>query len=303
MTSAASLSAIMLAGREVSDEQFFGATALLSTRLEMGGSRGDLRTDAAAPMLLFDWFAHADARVPDLRVFDLNCQLRKFFEVDSGLCLPRAWPWDTRDRVLELSDRLSARAEWASVFARAIERPTPETIRALMCCAAERYGADPYMLMWAHLSEHVDNVDNWQLIAPAIDALRLPEYLELARLTLVGEEFLPEEGRAGHGRAEHGRAEGGRAVAALGQREELWDVWQAVLRVLHQYPGEGLDLVERALRSQDAGLRIVAIELLALHWRGRSIPYDTLNLVAEQSKHETDATASRGFEMLLYGAR
>lgn len=292
MTSAAGLAAIMLAGRDVSDEQFFGATALLSTRLDPGSSHGDLRADAAAPKLLFDWYAHSDARVPDLRVFDLNCQLHQFFEADSGLCLPLGWPWDTRDRLLELSERLRVRDEWEPVFARAIEQPTPETIRGLACCAAERYGADPYSLMWAHLTEHVDSVENWQLIAPAIDALRLPEYLELARLTLLGEEPLA-------GVLTCPDTQGNK----LSRRDEHWSVWQAVLRVLHQFPGEGLDLVERALRSQDAGLRIVAIELLALHWRGRSIPYDTLNLLAEQSKHETDATARRGFELLLYGAR
>lgn len=280
MTSAATLSSVMLAGRVISDEQFFGATALLSTRFDQYSDSGDLRSDREAPQLLFDWFGHAQMRVPELRVWDLTCQVHRFFDTDSGLYLPHSWPWDTRDRVLEQCDSLRDRAEWQPVFERALTEPNAETIRALVCCAAQRLGVDPYPLLWAYLSEHVDRGDNWHLIAASIDAARLPAYLELARMTLLRDNAPPL------------------GVKPL-PREELWDVWRQVLRLLHEFPGEGVDLVERALISHDSGLRILAVELLALHWGGRRIPLDTLNLVKERARCETDETARRGFELLL----
>lgn len=281
MRSAATLAAVMLSGSALSDEQFFGATALLSTRFDRCGERGDLRADSEAPGLLYDWFGHASPRVPDLRVWDLNCQIHEYFDPGSGWYLPHHWQWDVRDRVLESSERLRSRGEWQPVFERALLAPTVESIRGLVCCAAQRLGVDPYPVLWRYLSEHVDSGDNWRLIAGAIDARRLQDYLSLARMTLLRGTLQP-------------------SLGGPVQREELWEVWWQVLRVLHRFPGEGVDLVERALRSHDSGLRILAVELLAIHWRGSQIPVDTLNLIQERAACETDETARRSFELLLH---
>lgn len=280
MTSAATLSAVMLSGKVMSDEQFFGATALLSTRLDRHSHRGDLRSDDEAPKVLFDWFAHANLRVPDLRIWDLGCQIHEYFDPDSGLYLPRHWPWDARDRLLESSDRLRSRPEWVPVFERELMAPSASSIRALVCCAAQRLGVDPFPVLWRYLSEHVDSGQNWHLIAGSIDASRLPEYLSLARMTLL--QDLSRE-----------------PSTPLRHPEELWDVWWQVLRLLHNFPGEGLDLIECALRSHDSGLRILAVELLAIHWQGKHIPVDTQNLIRERAGCETDDTARRGFDLLL----
>lgn len=285
MTNAATLSAVMLAGPAMSDDQFFGATALLSTRFDRCGERGDLRSDIEAPRLLFDWFKHARLRVPDLRVWDLNCQVHEYFDPEAGLYLPQHWQWDARDRLLESSELLSRRPEWQPVFERALMTPSAESIRALVCCAARRLGVDPYPMLWRYLSEHVDTGYNWHLIAGSIDRHRLPDYLALARMTLLRNERDREHSHLPSPRSIH--------------LEELWDVWRQVLRLLHEFPGEGVDLVERALWSGDAGLRILAIELLAIHWQGRHIPLDTLNLIRERAACETDDAARRGFDLLL----
>lgn len=280
MSSAAALSAVMLAGSDMSDEQFFGATALLSTRCEGSGDRGDLRSDDEAPQLLFDWFRHALLRVPDLRVWDLNCQIQEYFTPASGHYLPQHWPWDTRDRVLALCDQLQSLPDWVPVFERELMAPSEASIRALVHGGAQLLGVDPYPMLWRYLSEHVDRGENWRLIAGAVDRDRLPEYLELARLTLgdASSPVLPSPGRP---------------------REQLWDVWRQVLALLRVFPGEGVDLVERALRSHDSGLRILAVEVLAIHWQGRHIPVDTWNFIRELGDRETDQTARRGFELLL----
>lgn len=280
MTSAATLAAMMLSGKVLSDEQFFGATALLSTRFDQHGTRGDLRSDQEAPGMLHDWFSHAKLRVPDLRVWDLNCQIHEYFNPEAGVYLPHEWAWNARDRLLESSEQLRARPEWLPMFERELIAPNAASIRALVCCAAQRLGVDSYPVLWRYLSEHVDSGYNWHLIAGSIDCDRLPDYLELARMTLLRDGTHESAGRARH-------------------REELWDVWGQVLRLLHNYPGEGVDLIERALRSYDSGLRILAVELLAIHWQGRNIPLDTLNLIRERAESECDETARRGFDLLL----
>lgn len=285
MTSAATLAAAILAEKTLSDERFFQATALLATRFDRHSEFGDLRSDDAAPQLLMNWFAHARLRVPDMRVWDLTCQINHYFDPDFGLYLPHDWPWDVRDSSLWLSEHLRDRPEWVPVFERTLMLPDSDSVRALACCAAEQLGVDPYPMLWAYLSEHVDEGCIWHLIKPMIHEGRLAAYLGLARMTLLGERDRECE--------LSGRTQ---------RREGLWFVWRQVLELLQKYPGEGIDLIERALRSQDSGLRGHAVDVLSMHWGGRGIPTDTLNLVSELALTEVDVMVQRRLDWLLSSA-
>lgn len=286
MTTAATLSAAILASETIGDDRFFEATALLSTRFDRCSGLGDLRSDAEAPQLLIDWFAHARSRVPDLRVWDLSCQILDYFDPDFGLYLPGKWSWDIRDRVLGLCVRLRARPEWTPVFEHALRQPDAGSVRALACCAAERLGIDPFPALWAYLCEHANEGFVWFLIGPFVDERRLPAYLGLARATLLREGCWSHDDRSFE-RGAH--------------REALWHVWWEVLRLVQQFPGEGVDLLEAALRLSDTGIRIHAIDLL-LTWRGDRVPPDTINLARELALEEEHPAVQQWFDRLLQRA-
>ncbi len=296
MNNTATLSASMLACESIDDERFFEATALLATRFDRRSEFGDLRSDPEAPQLLFDWFVHAEQRVPDPRVWDLSCQILDYFDPDFGLYLPHEWPWDTRDRLLRLADRLRARVEWVPVFERAVLRPEPATVRAIACCAAERLGVDPYSALWAYLCEHVDDGFAWYLLSRSIDERRLPAYLALARKTLLSDrDALVESSSL--------PAASPDSVPRSSKREDArWYVWREVLRLLERFPGEGLGLVEAALRSHDAGLRIQAVDLLGFHWGEYRLPLDTITLARELAAEEEHPVARERFDRLLQRA-
>lgn len=145
MTTSSARAAEILAARNITDEAFLEATALLASRLgvpleemEAGvsvglegsqglaetaprGEPGDLRSDPEAPALLFNWFRHVPSRVPDLRVWGLSAQIEGFFDPASGRELPEGWGWDCRDRVLALNEALRSRAAWVPDFESAVE--------------------------------------------------------------------------------------------------------------------------------------------------------------------------------------
>lgn len=285
MTTAATLSAAILASEAIGDDRFFEATALLSTRFDRRSELGDLRSDAEAPQLLLDWFAHARSRVPDLRVWDLSCQILDYFDPDFGLYLPGEWPWDIRDRVLGLCARLRARSEWTPVFEQALRQPHSESVRALACCAAERLGVDPYPALWAYLCDHADEGFVWFLLGSFVDEQRLPAYLGLARATLLHEECASHDG----------------GFERRARRESLWHVWWEVLRLVQRFPGEGVELLEAALRSNDTGIRIHAIDLL-LTWPGERVPPDTITLARELALEEEHPAVQQWFDRLLQRA-
>ena len=281
MSHATALAAGLLARPRVSDEQFFEATALLATRFDRSSSLGDLRSDGEAPAVLFAWFAHARSRAPDLRVWDLSCAVNQFFDPGFGLYLPHEWPWDARDRVLSLSAGMRALPEWRPAFERALAAPDERSVRALACCGAELCGADPYPIVWAYLTEHVEDGPAWHLTGPMIDERRLPAYLSLARKALLRKEL---------------------CMPSPQRKEALWHVWRQVLEALRRFPGEGIDLVEAALRSRDTGLRMHAIDLLSVAWHAVELPLDTRNLIAECEANETEDEVRDRFGWLLQRA-
>lgn len=281
MAHAATLAAGLLAARRLSDERFFEATALLATRFDRSSPLGDLRSDPESPAVFFAWFAHARSRAPDMRVWDLSCAVNKFFDPESGLYLPHEWPWDARDRLLSLNELLRALPGWRLAFERALTAPDERSVRALACCGAELCGVDPYPVVWAYLSEHVEDGFVWHLVAPSIDEARLPAYLALARKALLRNEM---------------------CIPSPQRKEALWNVWCQVLELLHRFPGEGLDLVEAALRSRDTGLRIHAIDLLSMSWHAVELPLDTRNLILECARSETEEAVRARFSRLLQRA-
>ena len=281
MSHAAALAAGLLARPRVSHEQFFEATALLATRFDRSSSLGDLRSDGEAPAVLFAWFAHARSRAPDLRVWDLSCAVNQFFDPGFGLYLPHEWPWDTRDRVLAMSAGLRALPEWRPAFERALAAPDERSVRALACCGAELCGADPYPIVWAYLTEHVEDGLAWHLTGPMIDERRLSAFLTLARKALLRKEL---------------------CMPSPQRKEALWHVWRQVLEALRRFPGEGIDLVEAALRSRDTGLRMHAIDLLSVAWHAVDLPLDTRNLIAECEANETEDEVRDRFGWLLQRA-
>ena len=281
MSHATALAAGLLARHRVSDEQFFEATALLATRFDRSSSLGDLRSDGEAPAVLFAWFAHARSRAPDLRVWDLSCAVNQFFDPGFGLYLPHEWPWDTRDRVLAMSAGLRALPEWRPAFERALAAPDERSVRALACCGAELCGADPYPIVWAFLTEHVEDGLAWSHIGPMVDEGRLSAFLTLARKALLRKEL---------------------CMPSPQRKEALWHVWRQVLETLRRFPGEGIDLVEAALRSRDTGLRMQAIDLLSVAWHAVELPLDTRNLIAECEANETEDEVRDRFGWLLQRA-
>ncbi len=140
MITAAALAASMLAADTIDDECFFAATALLDTRFERHSSQGDLRDDAEAPQLLFDWFRHAGSRVPDFRVWQFSCRVERFLDPASEHSLPVRWGWDARDRLLALDAGLRARPEWTGAFLRAADDVDEAVRRWLDCLLAEVMG-------------------------------------------------------------------------------------------------------------------------------------------------------------------
>lgn len=283
MSSATALAASLLAGAEITDDHFYIATALLITRLEPSKASGDVRVDPEAPKVLFDWFRHARARCNDMRVWSANCAIHQFFEPDRGAYLPGDWAWDTRDLLLEASDYLCERFEWLPVLEQAIARPTTETIGALACCGAKELGVDTYELLWRYLTEHVDDATGWQLLGERLKVTDLAELMSLARSTLVRPEELTP-------------------ARVMKKDEALWHVWVQVMQLLRRFPGEGVDLIERALLSPELSVRRSAIEVLALHWGVDRMPPDTTNLIIELMGGETDSVVLRGFEALLHRA-
>lgn len=281
MTTAATLSASILALEAVDDDSFYEATELLSTRFNRRSEYGDLRSDAEAPQLLFDWFAHAYSRVPDFRVWDLSCQINHYFDPEFGLYLPRDWPWDTRDRLLSLNDELRSRPEWTRVFERALMVPESSSIRAIACCGAELCGVDPYPAIWSYLCEHVEDGFAWCLIAASIDEHRLPGYLAIARLTLLSGPVHPRE------------------LWSAGGHDAHWQVWWEVLRLLEEFPGEGIDLIEAGMQSQDAAIRGQALHAADRHSCCGALPHDTFNLARQLAVDETNNGLRRLFEQLL----
>lgn len=278
MAHAAALAAGLLALPRISDERFFEATALLATRFDRSGTLGDLRSDPEAPAVLLAWFAHARSRAPDLRVWDLSCAVNQFFDPEFGLYLPHDWPWDARDRLLALSAGLRALPEWRPAFERALAAPDARSVRALACCAAELCGADPYPIVWAYLTEHVEDGLAWHLAGPMVHEERLPAYLSLARKALLRKEL---------------------CMPSPQRKEALWHVWHQVLETLRRFPGEGIDLVEAALRSRDTGLRMHSIDLLSIAWHAVELPLDTRNLIAECEANESEEEVRGRFGWLL----
>lgn len=294
MTTAAELCATLLSSTLIDDERFFEATALLATRFDRRGDMGDLRSDEAAPGVIYAWFSHADERVPDLRVWDLSCQIEAFFDPECGLVLPSSWLWDTRDRLLRMNARLRARSAWRSVFERALLAPDSGSVRALACCAAEGLGVDPFPILWGYLCEHIDDGNAWHLLTPKIDDQRLPEFLTLARQKLLGPaSTMP----AWHSQ----RDIQGHPQQRVMRREAQAFIWHEVLELLRRFVGSGLYLIEVALMSSDLGVRAHALEVLTVDWYELKIPFDTRNLLRELAESETDASVRRRLEALVQG--
>ena len=278
MAHAAALAAGLLAPPQISDERFFEATALLATRFDRSSTLGDLRSDGEAPAVLLAWFAHARSRAPDLRVWDLSCAVNQFFDPEFGLYLPHDWPWDARDRLLALSAGLRALPEWRPEFERALAAPDERSVRALACCGARLCGVDPYPIVWAYLTEHVEDGLAWRLTGPMVNEERLSAYLSLARKALLRKEL---------------------CMPSLQRKEALWHVWHQVIETLRRFPGEGIDLVEAALRSRDTGLRMHSIDLLSIAWHTVELPLDTRNLIAECEANESEEEVRGRFGWLL----
>lgn len=288
MANAATLSAAILASPSLSDDRFFEATALLSTRFDRRSEFGDLRSDREAPQVLFDWFAHANSRIPDLRVWRTLCQVDDFFDPITGLYLPSEWQWDTRDRLLGLSEALRMNSQWVPVFERALVSPAPLSIEALACCGADLIGVDPYPCLMTYLTEHVDSGVSWHLINPYITASRLAAYLALARRTLLRSQIVSSV----------------RVSSVRGQpprERHLWHVWHEVLELLREFPGDGIDLIEAALRSDDLGVQLDAIEVLSFYWPDDLVPPDTVNLVRELAIEEQHPVVRARLERLSQG--
>lgn len=263
----------LLSGPEVPDAHFYEVTALLATRFDPCGPYADLRYDREAPGLLFDWFDHAAARVPDLRVWDLTCQVNGFFAPESGLTLPTHWPWDARERLLDRSHLLRSRPEWVAVFEQALRAPDPSNVRALACCAAQMIGRDPFPATWGYLREHVDDGMAWCLVEPDIDEQRLPDYLALARAVLMPDAAADAGVR--------------RSTMKPSSRDPHAEVWHEVLCLLERFLGAGLELIERGLRSDDLHVRYHAADVIG-DWPPDRVPLDTMNLIRELARSEDD---------------
>lgn len=196
-----------LAAPTLSDEEFFAATALISTRFDVRGAHGDIRGDAEAPAVLERWFRHASARAPDLSIWQVTCQVHRFFDSDHGRALPPHWPWNARELILSLNDHLRANTEWRKVLTAAVAHPESAFLGALACCAAARVGQDPWRLCWQFLNEHIDDGMAWRVVADAVDLRRLGGYLSLARRVLMAGVGSPIPLAA---------ASSGRAAASIG---------------------------------------------------------------------------------------
>jgi len=116
------------------------------------------------------------------------------------------------------------------------------------------------------------------LIDPYIDDRRLTSLLALARMALLRDEL---------------------CMPSPQRKESLWYVWRQVLTLLQRFPGEGIDLVEAALRSRDSGLRLHAIDLLSVYWHDAELPLDTRNLIVECAALETEPVVQERFDGLL----
>ena len=175
--------AAVLAADAITHEQFFDATAELAARFDKRSPTGDIRGDDGAPQILYDWFCHADGRVPDFRVWRLSRTIEDFFDPFSGHYLP---PGRSGSRILSLNGSLRADPRWEDAVRAACENPGPESLEALSCCAAKPFGLDPRPKLWEYLLAHPDEPDAWDAVWFRIDADRLPDYLDL-----VAEELVP----------------------------------------------------------------------------------------------------------------
>lgn len=270
-----------LASASISDGCFFEATDHLAKHFHRRSEGGDLRTDEGMPEMLYYWFRHASSRVPDFRVWDVGCQILEFFDPEFGLYLPDEWGFDARHRILGMNDALRSRDEWDAAIRAAWEWPSRDSVRALACCAARVIGVDAYPAVWGYLESHSEDWWVWHLIAPDIDATRLPAYLELARLTLAAEHHASMRCQDSGGLSDFGLL-----------------VWE-LLHLLQRFPGEGFDVIEYAVRSQDRLLRVIALETLAMRAPRESMPESLRSLLQEMRKEERGDHESRLLDPLL----
>ncbi|MDI6022865.1 hypothetical protein QBL02_04835 [Leucobacter sp. UT-8R-CII-1-4] len=292
MQYAASLAFAVLSPVQVSDEQFFVATALLATRFDVRSEHGDLRSDDQALEVLERWYLHANARPPDLAVWQLSCQIHRFFESDHGRVLPLHWPWNAREQILALNERLRTNPKWCELLQRAVATPESGALSSIACCAAARVGEDPWPVCWQYLGEHVDDGNAWGVVAGFITEPRLGGYLALARRTLLLE---PVPNFAATRRDDSRQR-------MLRRPHPLCQVWREVLRLLARFPGHGIDLIECALFSPETELRLQAAELLLIFWRGRPLPPDTITFLRERSLLEVDPSVQEVMRMNLIRA-
>lgn len=283
------LASHVLAAPTISDEQFYAATALLSTRFDARGAHGDIRSDAEAPAVLDRWFKHASARAPDLSVWQLTCQVHRFFESDHGRVLPPHWPWNTREHILELNDHLRANAEWRGVLLAAVACPESAFLGAIACCAAARVGKDPWLVCWQYLNEHIDDATAWRVIADSVDLQRLGGCLSLARRVLMTDIGFPSQATV----------TSTTSARFTDRPPPLCHIWKEVLSLLARFPGHGIDLIERALVSPDTELRRQAAELFLVYWRGLPLPPDTRTLLRECALREVDPAVQEVMRMSL----
>ena len=172
----------LLAAASLTDEEFWEATAYLSTRFDRRSNDFDIRSDDGAPKILFAWMRHARLRVPDFRLWGVGCSIEVFFSTEMWLLLPDGW---CRFHILQENESLRSDPAWGPAFLAAFAKLNSVPNGALSCCAADRFGLDPYPLLWRYLLRHLDSFEAWTAVCFRVDEARMPAFANLIEAELL----------------------------------------------------------------------------------------------------------------------
>lgn len=279
----------LLSSPSISDEEFFEASGYLSTRFDRRSADLDIRRDESAPQILYDWFRHARSRVPDFRVWSFGCLIENFFDIDFGLYLPVGW---SHSHMLSLNESLRTDPKWEDAVRKAYAELDQKPNVALTCCAADRWGLDPDPKIWAYLLTRPDDLEAWCAVSFRIGPERLPEFIGFAEAELVPRVLAVPRGLD---------FDAGADDDEVGERWPILALWKILrkLEIEHDFHGAGMSLLECAVRSCDAGLRGLAVQMLSFPEYWRRITEITIEFLEDARQREHRKYPRENLDRLL----